>query len=123
MIYIHLYLYTKISTQVTLTHTHTYTYIHTHTHKPNSICSYSNGQRYEGMWRGGLKDGRGRLVFSDGGAQYEGRFREDQLDGQGTLELLQPLPGTNKGDWVIPLDVNVDVARAHTKAGFTQGGK
>lgn len=86
------------------------------------MCAYENGQRYEGMWRGGLKDGRGRLVLSNGAAQYEGRFREDVLDGQGTLELLEPLPGAVEDEWVIPLDVKVDVARAHVKAGFGQGG-
>ena len=86
------------------------------------MCAYENGQRYEGMWRGGLKDGRGRLVLSNGAAQYEGRFREDVLDGQGTLELLEPLPGAVDDEWVIPLDVKFDVARAHVKAGFGQGG-
>lgn len=75
------------------------------------------------MWRRGLKDGRGRLAFCSGGAYYEGRFRDDAFDGQGTLELHQPLPGAEPGDWVIPLDVKVDVARAHAKAGFDAGGR
>lgn len=52
------------------------------------VCAYENGQRYEGMWRGGLKDGRGRLVLSNGAAQYEGRFREDVLDGRWKMSGL-----------------------------------
>lgn len=75
------------------------------------------------MWRRGLKDGRGRLAFCSGGAYYEGRFRDDAFDGQGTLELHEPLPGAEAGDWVIPLDVKVDVARAHARAGFDAGGR
>lgn len=98
---------------------HTVSFLFSHISRS---CAYRDGQHYEGMWRKGLKDGRGKLVLSDGRAQYEGRFREDVLDGQGTLELIEPLPGPTPEDWVIPLDVKVDVARAHFKAGFGQSG-
>lgn len=93
-------------------------------HRTCRTCDYLGGQQhYEGMWRRGLKDGRGTLALCSGGAFYEGRFREDAFDGQGTLELHEPLPGAEDGDWVIPLDVKVDVARAHAKAGFDAIGR
>ena len=73
------------------------------------------------MWKNGKRDGRGTLTFPNG-ASYEGRFREDQIDGQGTLEISKPLPGAVEGDWVIPLDIQVDVSRAHRRAGFDPVG-
>lgn len=85
------------------------------------MCDYANGQHYEGMWKNGKKDGRGTLRFPSG-AMYEGRFRDDHIDGQGTLEITKPVPDAQEGDWMIPIDFQVDVARAHIRAGFDKAG-
>jgi hypothetical protein len=73
------------------------------------------------MWRNGKREGRGTLSWPNG-ASYEGRFRDDQIDGQGTLEIPRPVPGAFEGEWIIPLEHKIDVARAHHRAGFGAGG-
>lgn len=84
-------------------------------------CDYPDQERYEGMWKMGKKEGRGTLRFPNG-AFYEGRFRDDLIDGQGTLEIKHPVEDATPGDWMIPLDIQVDVGRAHKKAGFDKEG-
>lgn len=84
-------------------------------------CEYADQQRYEGIWKQGRKEGRGTLKFPNG-AFYEGRFRDDQIDGQGTIEIKNPVEDVVPGDWIIPLDIQVDVGRAHKKAGFDREG-
>jgi hypothetical protein len=72
------------------------------------------------MFRGGLKDGRGTLVFANG-VLYEGRFRNDRIDGTGTLRLNAPVRGCEDGEWLVPINL-VDIQRIHVKAGFDKGG-
>ncbi len=85
------------------------------------MCTYPDGQRYEGMWKGGKKEGRGSLIFPNG-ASYEGRFRDDRIDGTGTLLLPCPVPTTTKGEWLIPLNFQSDMGAIHAKAGFDKLG-
>ncbi len=86
-----------------------------------SICEYPDGQRYEGMWKAGKKDGRGSLKYKNG-ASYDGRFRDDQFDGQGAFVLTRPVEDLEPGDWLIPLDIQIDIGRVHLKAGFNKEG-
>jgi len=39
---------------------------------------YSNGSKYEGMWRDNLKNGHGVFTFEDG-TSYEGPFENDRM--------------------------------------------
>lgn len=79
-----------------------------------------DGQRYEGVFRGGKKEGRGTLAFANG-ASYEGRFRDDAIDGQGMLQILKPVED-DMGGWMIPIQFQSDIERIHVKAGFDKGG-
>ena len=46
--------------------------------------SYSaNGQKYIGVFRNGMRNGQGTLIFSNGD-RYSGDFKDDLLDGFGT---------------------------------------
>ena len=68
-------------------------------------CRYADGTRYVGMWRRGMKEGRGTLIFPNG-AVYEGHFRDDVMDSgghTGTFTLSQPVTITHGEDeWMIP---------------------
>lgn len=44
---------------------------------------WANGQAYEGEFRDGMMDGRGRMTTSDG-AVYQGKFKRSFFNGQGT---------------------------------------
>lgn len=44
------------------------------------------GEVYDGEWKDDMWDGKGRLLFSGGGA-YTGGFREEKLHGEGTYEF------------------------------------
>ena len=44
------------------------------------------GDRYEGLWHAGKRNGRGVLT-TPGGNRYEGEFKDDAITGQGTLTL------------------------------------
>ena len=44
------------------------------------------GDRYEGLWRAGKRNGRGVLT-TPGGNRYEGDFKDDAITGQGVLTL------------------------------------
>jgi hypothetical protein len=56
------------------------------------------GKEYEGYMRNGMKEGRGRLMFSDG-AFYEGEFKEDKMNGKGVLYYNEGKPAYD-GTWV-----------------------
>lgn len=80
------------------------------------VCEYPDKQKYAGMWRAGKKDGRGSLFWPNG-ASYEGRFKDDQIDGQGTLCMSKPT--ADAAQLLIPVDLKLDMAKIHRKAGFS----
>ena len=45
---------------------------------------YTTGAVYEGMWKGGLRHGHGKMKWSDG-ATYEGEWQYNQAFGEGTF--------------------------------------
>lgn len=78
---------------------------------------YPGGQAYQGSFRMGLREGRGSVTFTEG-AIYEGRFRDDRIDGQGTLHISSVMPGAEDGEHLIPVQIQADLKRIHTRAGF-----
>ena len=46
---------------------------------------WPNGDRYEGGWRNGEKDGQGTYTWSGGEMKYQGQYKDDLEDGQGTF--------------------------------------
>lgn len=62
--------------------------------KKLGIYDYSNGDKYEGSWRDGKKDGRGKpivktlgVMYYANGDKYEGTWFDDKRDGNGNLSL------------------------------------
>ncbi|CAF0891155.1 unnamed protein product [Adineta steineri] len=50
------------------------------------ICNYSNGNKYNGEWLNGAKEGRGKFIWGKDGTQwYEGDYRNDNMNGHGTM--------------------------------------
>lgn len=45
---------------------------------------YSNGDRYEGDWLDGNKDGKGTYTYVNGN-KYNGEWKEDAVNGKGTV--------------------------------------
>lgn len=39
---------------------------------------YQNGDKYEGQWQNGLKNGAGTYIYSDG-SKYQGEWKNDQM--------------------------------------------
>ncbi|CAF3851498.1 unnamed protein product, partial [Adineta steineri] len=47
------------------------------------ICNYSNGNKYNGEWVNGAKEGRGKFIWGKDGTQwYERDFRNDNMNEQ-----------------------------------------
>ena len=57
---------------------------------------YSNGDRFEGRFRAGLREGRGRFHFADGGV-LSGKFSGDVLEGPGESLEDGHCPGLGLG--------------------------
>ena len=45
---------------------------------------YSNGDKYEGGWKNGKRDGKG-LWFAEDGSSYEGELKEGLPHGKGIM--------------------------------------
>ncbi|CAD8083713.1 unnamed protein product [Paramecium sonneborni] len=60
--------------------------------------TYPNGQRYVGEKMNGLKEGRGRLYYKEGG-YYDGHWKNDRINGQGVLYYASGRPAYD-GEWV-----------------------
>ncbi|CAD8073265.1 unnamed protein product [Paramecium sonneborni] len=60
--------------------------------------TYPNGQRYVGEKTNGLKEGRGRLYYKEGG-YYDGHWKNDRINGQGVLYYASGRPAYD-GQWV-----------------------
>jgi|LauGreDrversion4_2_1035121.scaffolds.fasta_scaffold124805_3 hypothetical protein len=75
---------------------------------------YSNGSKYEGMWRDNLKNGYGSFTFEDG-TTYDGPFENDRMLNRNIQGAPNPNNTlTSKGE----TQVNAD-----TNAGATTKGK
>jgi hypothetical protein len=59
--------------------------------------SWSNGKQYDGEWKAGQLHGRGRYQWPDGSV-YEGEWRHDQRNGRGVLTYANG--NRYEGDWV-----------------------
>lgn len=92
-------------------------YWHQNFFEGKGSCVFPNNQEYQGSFRLGLREGRGSIIFPEG-AIYEGRFKDDFLDGQGTIKVLNPIPGADEDELMIPIEIVSDFKRIHYKAGF-----
>ena len=45
---------------------------------------YLNGEKYVGMWKNNMKNGKGTLTYSCGCCNYTGMFQNDLKEGKGT---------------------------------------
>ena len=85
-------------------------------------ATYPDGARYEGSFRDGLRDGRGTLFFPHQ-QQYSGRFTADAIDVASAGTLLMPKTVLmSDTEWMIPINVQTDVAGIHARAGFDRTG-
>ena len=57
-----------------------------------------DGRKFEGYLVDGVKEGYGKLTYSDG-AYYEGNFKEDKMHGKGTLYYGPDKPAYD-GEWI-----------------------
>ncbi len=48
------------------------------------VCSWKDGQKYEGMWKDGWRNGQGVYTWP-GGTRYEGEFKDGRLAGKGVF--------------------------------------
>jgi hypothetical protein len=55
---------------------------------PNGVCLYSDGSKYQGVWRNGRRNGPGSLVTA-GGNEYVGKWVGDQRSGKGVWRTLR----------------------------------
>jgi len=42
-----------------------------------AVCDEANGNRYEGSWNNGVKNGQGKFFYLDKGQVYEGQWVDD----------------------------------------------
>lgn len=56
----------------------------------------SKGNKYEGMWKNGKKEGTGVLTYADGSV-YTGEFRDDQRSGTGKMKFADG--SSHEGQW------------------------
>ena len=66
--------------------------------KKNGKGTYTskNGYKYEGEWKDNKMDGKGTYKFKSG-EKYEGDWKDDKMDGKGTLTLKNGV--IYDGDW------------------------
>lgn len=62
----------------------------------NGVMYYANGNRYEGPYKNDSRQGYGRYYWSDGG-KFEGEFRNDTRNGSG--KYVSPSGYTYEGDY------------------------
>ena len=68
---------------------------------------YNNGDRYEGDWRNGKKEGKG-IYYYNNGDRYEGDWRNDKKDGKGIFYL--PNRDRTVGDFANDNKIGLHVA-------------
>merc|ERR1712072_81719 len=56
------------------------------------VMKWQNGDRYEGDWVGGLREGKGKYVAKRAGGKYEGEYKNDLKHGKGKYTW-------SNGDW------------------------
>ena len=61
-----------------------------------ALVTLTDGSKYEGEWKGDVKDGVGTLVFADG-ARYEGNFANDKASGFG--KIVHANGDVYEGEW------------------------
>ncbi|KAL4475150.1 hypothetical protein ABPG74_001846 [Tetrahymena malaccensis] len=62
------------------------------------IENYSNNSKYEGEKLNGMRHGRGKFYYQDGGL-FDGEWRENKMHGKGILSYASGKPAYD-GDWV-----------------------
>lgn len=67
------------------------------------LCYYENGDKYDGDWKNGKREGRGNQSFAVG-TKYEGEWKNDKMNGRGKIFTILGLcvySNGNKyeGDW------------------------
>lgn len=45
---------------------------------------YANGDKYDGNWKDGKKNGQGKMNFANGD-EYEGLWKDDKMNGHGKM--------------------------------------
>ena len=53
----------------------------------HGICTWSNGDKYEGAWKDGYSHGFGLMIYANG-EKYEGEWKSGEKEGQGTFTLV-----------------------------------
>merc|ERR1711874_941158 len=56
------------------------------------VMKWQNGDRYEGDWVEGLRQGKGKYTCKASGGKYEGDYKDDKKEGEGKYNW-------NNGDW------------------------
>jgi len=59
--------------------------------------AWPNGDRYEGGWKNGTKNGLGNYTWSGGKMKYQGEYKDDLFDGQGNFTWTNG--DTYQGGW------------------------
>ena len=62
----------------------------------NGIYTWTDGERYEGEWRDGVRNGQGTQILPDG-RRYEGEWKDDTRNGWGVFTW--PDGGRYEGEW------------------------
>jgi len=56
--------------------------------KETAVITYSDGSKYEGEIYKGMRDGKGKISFKDGG-YYDGYHKNNKINGKGTLYQIE----------------------------------
>jgi hypothetical protein len=51
------------------------------------MIQYKNGNRFEGTFVNGIREGKGKMFYPDG-SFYEGDFQNDKKEGHGVMDWI-----------------------------------
>jgi len=62
------------------------------------VENYQNDSKYEGEKLNGMRDGRGKFYYQDGGL-FDGEWSQNKMHGKGVLSYASGKPAYD-GDWI-----------------------